>query len=266
MTEEESLEIYVDSSVSNKNGGVGVRILAIDSNGEEVFYDLQSTGYLNAKSGQMEITACSYALKETMDQQLIRSKKRVTIFTDSKYVADNYKETMFHWVGNRWLMKSGRPAPDAIEWKELVKQLQIYNKLKIYVDIKWIKGHSKNQHNDAVHKLAKDASRLPSSLLPKNKIISAIQPKQIMASTKPEIGSVKMAGQKISITILDSEHLRIHNLWCLKYSVVSKNSSYYGFVDKIFSKISMDVGKSYYVRFSSNTKNPRIEKLYREIL
>jgi ribonuclease HI len=267
MIEEESLEIYIDGSVSNKNGGVGIRILTIDSDGNEVFHDLQSTGYVNAKSSQMEIVACVYALEEAVRLQLIRAKKRATIFTDSKYLAENYKETMFHWVGNRWLMKSGRPAPDAREWKDLVKQIRMYNKLKIYVEIKWIKGHDQNQHNQAVHQMAKNASRVPISLLPKNnKILSAVQPKQLVASNKTEIGSVKMEMQKISIKILDCEYLSFHNLWSYKYLVVSKNSSYYGLVDKIFSKISLDVGRVYYVRFNLNTNNPRIEKLYREVL
>lgn len=264
--DDELLEIYVDSSVLNNKGGVGVRILSVDSNGEEVFTDLQSAGYSNVKSGQMEIIACSFALEEAANLNYFFGKKAVRIYTDSKYVAENYKKAMFHWVGNRWLYDSGRPVLDAFEWKELIKWLQKYNSLKIHVGIHWIKGHDKQIHNIAVDRLARDASRVPPELIPKNKIIYVQRPKEIALPAKLEIGSVKMDGQKISVSILGVEYLKVQKLWSYKYTVISKKSPYYGLVDKVFSRTSLEVGKSYYVKFNSNTSNPQIEKMYREIL
>ena len=262
-TDIESLEIYVDSSVSNNQGGVGVRILSLDIFGDDVYTDLQSAGYLHVKSTQMELIACSFALIEAIKLNYISEVKQVVIYTDSKYVYENYKEAMFHWVNNRWFRKNGRPVPDATEWKELVRQMRIYYKLKIFVDIKWVKGHSDNRHNIAVDKLAKDASRLPVELIPKNKVIYIERPKELLAPSKLEISSVKIENQKISVKILACEYLRLQHLWAYKYVVESKNSPYFGRVDKIYSKHSLNIGNIYSVRFNSDTNNPRIEKVYK---
>lgn len=267
MIEEEVLEIYVDGSTSknNEKGGVGIRIVEIDSDGEEVFYDLQSIGYQNVKSGQMEIVACTYALSEAMRLQLTYAKRRIIIFSDSRYVADNYKKAMFEWSKNQWLWWSGRPVMDAAEWKELVKQLQNYSKLGVNVEIKWVKGHGGSEHNIAAHDLAKDATRVPSTAIPKNKILSIFRPKKLLQVAKREIGSVKMEGQRISIMILDHDYLKLQRVWNYKYMVISKNSPYFNCVDKIFSHHSLDVGESYYVKLNSNKNNPQIEKVYRMI-
>jgi ribonuclease HI len=267
LLEEDSLEIYVDSSTSqvDKSGAVGIRVITIDSNGNEVSYDFQSAGYRNVNSGQMEIIACTYALEEAMDRQLIFQKKRVTIFTDSKYVANNYKNAMFHWIGNRWCWNDGRPVSDAPEWKRLVRSLRNYFQFGLYVDIKWIKGHDKARHNVAVDKLAKDILRLPPDLYPKNTVISVFRPEQVKSPVRLEIGSVKMEGQKISIKILAVEYLPIQKFWSCKYQVISKQSPYRGLVDKAFSIRSLDIGKCYYVKFNSNQSIPQIDKVYWEI-
>jgi len=56
LLEEDSLEIYVDGSTSQtySHGTVGVRVLTIDSNGDEVSYDFQSAGYLNVRNPRLE--------------------------------------------------------------------------------------------------------------------------------------------------------------------------------------------------------------------
>lgn len=213
----------------------------------------------------MEIIACIYALEEVMRRKLDYEKKRITIFTDSKYVADNYKIAMFHWIANRWSWKDGRPVLDASDWKKLVKQLRDYHNSGVFVEIKWLKGHDGNEHNNAAHKMSKDVLRLPAEIYAKNSILSVFRPKQIKSPKRLELGSVKMEGQKISIKILGVEYLQEQKLWSYKYTVVSKESRYYGCVDKVFSKLSLDVCKAYFVRFNRDTRNPRIEKVYREV-
>lgn len=266
LTEAQTLLIYTDGSVTPDNrGGVGVRVISIDANGEEIINDYQSTGYQNVNSGQMEIIACIYALEEVMRHRLDHGKKQITIFTDSKHVTDSYKNAMFHWVGNRWFWKDGRPVLDAGEWKRLVKLLRDYLNSGVFVEIKWVKGHDTNPHNNAVHKMSKDILRLPAESYAKNSILSVFRPEQIRVPNRLELGSVKMEGQKISIKILAVEYLPLQKLWSHKYTVISKNSSYRGSVDKIFSTFSLDVGKSYFVQFNCDTRNPRIVKVYWEV-
>lgn len=266
MLEEHNLEIYVDSSISKNNGGLAGKIIFIDEDGDEKSILFQSTGYLNVKSTQMEIIACTYALEEVSRQQLDINKRNIVIFTDAKYVSEKYKEAMFHWVGNQWYMKSGKPVSHAKEWKELVKQLRKYYQRKVIVEIEWVKGHHKNPHNNFVDDLAKRASRLPIPLLPKNKTVSTYMPKEIVTFSKSDFGSVKMNGQEISIKILSCERLRLQRIWSYKYKVISTEDVAFGKVDKIYSKHTLETGKSYAVKFNLNTSNPRIEEVYREII
>lgn len=266
LLERETLMIYSDGSVApSNNGGVGIRIISIDSNGDEVKNDSYSAGYRNVNSGQMEIIGCTAALEEAMRSLLTLSVKNVIVLTDSKYVSENYKKAMFEWSRKKWLRKTGRPVPDAHLWKELVSLIKKYNNDHIYVEIRWIKGHEKNEHNKAVDKMSRRVSKLPLEKIPKNKPITIFEPRKFISSPKIEIGCVKMKGQKISIKILSSKLLKPQNIWCYQYQVISNKCPYSGLVDQIFSSISFDTNKSYYVRFNSVTENPKIEKLYWEI-
>jgi ribonuclease HI len=266
LSETKTLTIYADGSVaSNNSGGVGIRIISIDLNGDEVVYDTYLAGYPNANSGQMEIIACIASLEEAVRLQLTLLITKIVILTDSKYVYENYQTAKFEWSKSKWLRKTGRPVQDAHLWKELVMQIRKLVKDHIYVEINWIKGHEKDKHNIYVDQMAKKASKLPLDKIPRNAPISILQPRKISASPKMEIGSVKMNGQKISIRILSSKLLKPQNLWCYQYQVISRNSPFRDSVDQIFSNISLDTNKSYFVKFNSVTENPRIEKSYREI-
>jgi len=265
--ETETIVIFTDSSVDSKNrGGIGAKIISITSNGDEIIDSVQAGGFQNVNSGQMEIIACTYVLEEVARRRLTVGKRQIIIFTDAKYVADNYKTAMFHWIGNGWLWRNGRPGLDAREWKKLVKQLRDYKNIGVFVEIRWVKGHDKNNHNIDAHNLAKGILRLPSERYSKYGIISVFRPEPIRSPQKLELGSVKMEGQKVSVKILAIEYLQQHKIWCYKYTVITKKSPYCSKVDKIFSRISLDVGKSYYVKFNRNTHNPRIEKIYHPIL
>lgn len=140
-----------------------------------------------------------------------------------------------------------------------------YNKDHVYIDIKWVKGHDKDEHNIAVDRMSRKASRLPLDKIPKNSSISISQPRKIISSPKMEIGCVDITGQKISIKILSSKLLKPQNVWCYQYQVVSGTSPFYDHVDQIFSSILLDVNETYYVKFNSEKENPRIEKLYWKI-
>ena len=267
LPDRENIIIYTDGSVApNNTGGVGIRIISIDADGEDVINDSFSAGYRNVNSGQMEIIACTAALEEAVRVQLTLSIKKVVILTDSKYVADNYKMALFEWSKNQWQRsRTGRPVQDAHLWKELVKQIANYLKVHIYVEIKWIKGHEKNAHNIAVNEMARKASKILIEKIPKDRPITIFEPRKVVSSPKMEIGCVKMEGQRISIKILSAKLLKPQNIWCYSYQVISNNSPAHGLVDQIFSYISLDTNKSYYVRFNSTTENPRIEKLYWEL-
>lgn len=260
VTFENALNIFTDGSSlsSPRTGGIGVRFVIIDSSGQEQIQDFDFIGYKNATNNQMELHACIVALKEAMKLDLPPTVRKVVIQTDSRYVVDNYKKAMFQWPNTRWCTYSGRPVLNADLWKDLVKCFQ---KIGMFVEIKWVKGHSRSEHNRAVDKLARASAKVPF-----NKPLTNVSVRRKKTNKSVDVGCVEMTGQRITIRIITSEPLKVHRLWKYKYEVISKHSKYRGNVDFIFSEHFLSTGHTYHVRFNSDTSNPRIEKYFREIM
>jgi len=260
MADNNLLEIYTDgcSLQSPRRGGIGVRYVSIDSSGDEFIQDIYSPGYINATNNQMELQACIIALKEAIRLQLTYGITTIVIYTDSLYVVDNYKKAMFEWHKSKWLLRSGKPVLNADRWKELIKY---FRKFGGRIEIKWIRGHSKNIHNRAVDRMARKSANIAI-----NSPLSIVEVRKKYSSKSVDIGSVGMFGQRIQIRIITSEYLKVQKLYKYKYEVISKTNKYYGNVDIIFSSIRLEVGHSYFIVVNSDTSNPRIAKVFNEII
>jgi ribonuclease HI len=259
VTVENTLNIFTDGSSlgSPRAGGIGVRFVIIDAYGEEQVQDLEFAGYKNATNNEMELHACIVALKEAMKADIPPNITKVVIQTDSLYVVDNYNKAMFEWPKTRWLNRKGRPVLNAHLWKKMVK---CFREIGMRVEIKWVRGHSKSKHNKAADRLARASARMPL-----NKPFTHVSVRRKTTGKSVDIGSVGMNGQRVTIRIITSEYLTVQKVWKYKYEVISKNSRYRGHVDIIFSQHFLSSGHTYYVRVNSDTSNPRIEKLFREI-
>jgi len=238
-------------------GGIGVIFVIIDYSGKDQVQDFQFTGYKNSTNNEMELQACIMALKEAIKQNLPPNITRVVIQTDSFYVVDHYKKAMFQWPKTRWLSHSGRPVLNADRWKLLVKCIQ---KIRMQVEIRWVRGHSKNKYNKAADKLARQ-SALEAFKAP----LTHVSVRRKTTDRSVDVGSIEMKGQRITIRIITSEMLNVQKVWKYKYEVISKHSRFRGNVDIIFSEHFLSTGHTYYVRVNCNTRNPRIEKVFREI-
>jgi len=184
MLEKELLKIYVDGSVVGKHGAFGGRFVHIDTDGNEITRDFSLDGYFNATSTKMEVLACADSLKKLEEIGIPNDIRFVNIYTDAKYVSENYQEALYHWVGNGWKMKSGKPAPDKEEWNALKKQIAYYRQqFGIFVKIFWKKGDGSNIHINAVHTLAKKAARSPIFRAPKRKIYTQRYDKENQSKT-----------------------------------------------------------------------------------
>ena len=259
VTVENALNIFTDGSSlgSPRAGGIGVRFVIIDSYGEEQVQDFEFAGHKNATNNEMELHACIVALKEAMKADIPPNITKIVIQTDSLYVVDNYKRAMFEWPKTRWLNREGRPVLNANLWKKLVKCFQ---KIGMIVEIKWVKGHSKSEHNKAADRLARASARIPL-----NKPFTHVSLRRKKTYKSVEVGSVEMNGQRITIRIITSKKLNVQRIWQYKYEVISKHSKYRGNVDIIFYEHFLSSGHTYYVRVNCNTSNPRIEKVFCEI-
>jgi ribonuclease HI len=258
-TLENALNIFTDGSSLGRprRGGIGVRFVIIHTSGQEEVTDFEFAGYKNATNNQMELHACIVAIEAAIKVDLPANLTRVVIQSDSLYVVENYKKAMFTWPKSRWLTHSERPVLNADLWKKLVKSMQ---RIRMTVQIKWVKGHSKSKHNKAADSLAR-ASAMRAYKSP----LSRVSVRRKKTTKSVEVGSVEMNGQRITIGIITSERLNVQRLWKYKYEAISKRSRYRGNVDIIFSEDFLSTGHAYHVRVNSDTGNPRIEKVFREI-
>jgi ribonuclease HI len=257
---EKALNIYTDDSSFStpRRGGIGIRFITVDAIGNETVADVELSGYKGATNNQMELYACVAALKEARDYHDLSAVNSIEIFTDSQYVTNNYLSALFTWSGNKWQNRDGRPIANADLWKQLVKLIKKLWPLR--VNIHWVKGHSKDEHNKAADKLAKESAKNPL-----NPPLTIVDVRLKKTPKSVEIGSVEMRGQRLRIRIITSEYLKVQRVLKYKYEVLSKGSKYYGNVDVIFSDKDMRVGHHYEVVVNKETTNPRITRVLREL-
>jgi len=261
MIEEDALNIYTDgSSFSHpRRGGIGIRFVYVDQHGNEEIEDIpEYYSYPGAANNQMELLACITALEKATRSDYLSKAKKIVVFTDSLYVADNYSNALFQWPNNKWLTKDKNPVLNAELWKKLVKVAQ---KTRKRVVIKWIKGHSKNEHSKVVDKMAKKSAKSPLKKDP----LSIVKVRRKKTTNIVDLHSVEMNGQKVSIRIIIAKYLATQKINQYKYEIISKRSKYYKNVDLIYSEINLKAGHEYVVTFNKETKTPRILKMIKEI-
>lgn len=260
MIDERALNIYTDGSAkpTPRRGGIGVMYIYVDVEGNEISEALDLPGYQSATISEMELNACIVAL-ENAGKYLQRVHfSKIIIFTDSMYVYSNHKNAMFLWPRKKWLKSSGAPVLNAQLWKDLIKLIR---NIGLRVEFQKVKAHSSDLYNRAVDKLAKKSASIP---LNKPLAISTVRRKK--SKQKTNVGSVQMLGQRISIRIIECKYLSVQRLYRYRYEVVSRSSPFYKEVDFLCSTYELREAHTFSVRMNTETKNPRIIKLYREII
>ena len=116
------------------------------------------------------------------------------------YVVNNFNKALFEWSKTKWLKRSGAPVENASLWKELIA---LRKKIRKRVEIKWVKGHSKDQYNKEVDKLAKKSAKNPGT-----ENINFVNVRRKTSFNSVSVGSVKMRGQRVSIRIITDQLLR----------------------------------------------------------
>jgi len=135
------ITIYTDGACSGNPGTGGYGIVM--KSGE--YRKELSAGYKHTTNNRMELLAVIVALETLKFENC-----EVTIYTDSKYVADAVtKGWLFSWVNKRF---KGKKNPDL--W---LRFLESYKKQK--VNFIWIKGHANVPENERCDKLAVEASK-----------------------------------------------------------------------------------------------------------
>ncbi len=135
------ITIYTDGAARGNPGPGGYGVVMMSGKHRKEL----SEGFRRTTNNRMELLAVIKAL-----EALKQPGSKVTIYTDSKYVADAVnKGWVFQWERNGFKKKKN---PDL--WKRF---LEIYRKHN--VRLVWVKGHDNIKENERCDHLAVEASK-----------------------------------------------------------------------------------------------------------
>lgn len=142
----QSIIVYTDGAARGNPGPGGYGIVLMSGEHRKEL----SEGFKLTTNNRMELLAVIVAL-----ETLKKEGSNVTVYTDSKYVADAVeKKWLFTWEQKKFKKKKN---PEL--W---VRFLKIYRKHN--VKFVWIKGHANNPENERCDQLAVMASKQPDLL------------------------------------------------------------------------------------------------------
>lgn len=146
MTKPPTITVYTDGAAQGNPGSGGYGIVLMSGLHRKEL----SQGFKLTTNNRMELLAVIVALESLK----IRGSN-VTIYTDSRYVADAVeKKWVFGWEKKDFNKKKN---PDL--WKRFLKVYRKHN-----VDFVWVKGHANVPENEVCDKLAVEASKAPDLL------------------------------------------------------------------------------------------------------
>lgn len=134
------VELFTDGACSGNPGPGGWgAILRCGTHEKEL-----SGGSAQTTNNKMELTAAIEGLKA------LKYPCRVTLCTDSKYVADGIsKGWAVAWRARGWKKSDGKPALNPELWDELLQLCTMHD-----VKIVWVKGHAGHPENERCDALA----------------------------------------------------------------------------------------------------------------
>ncbi len=140
MPELKKVDIFTDGACSGNPGPGGWgSILRYGSHELEL-----SGGEKETTNNRMELTAVIEALKR------LKTKCDITIYTDSKYVAEPFLQGwIWGWIKNGWKKSDKKPVLNPDLWQTLVSEIR-----KHEYHIVWVKGHAGHPENERCDKLA----------------------------------------------------------------------------------------------------------------
>jgi|SRR6185312_9017720 len=164
MHDEDAVIVYTDGSQfsSPRRGGIGIRLCWTNDEGREEIYDHLPPGYRDVTVPLMELKAVIEALRRLLRQQPLVPPSlysKVVVYSDAMYIIDGHQSAHGSWQRSKWHTRDGTPVQNAEQWKEL---LRLERRLGKRMEVRKVKGHSKNPHNRAVDKLARQSANAAS--------------------------------------------------------------------------------------------------------
>ena len=100
-------------------------------------------GDAETTNNRMELTAAIEALNA------LKSRSRVVLHTDSKYVMDGINDWMPNWKQRGWKTAAKKPVKNQDLWQALDAAVGRHE-----IEWRWVRGHDGNAGNEAADALA----------------------------------------------------------------------------------------------------------------
>jgi len=142
-----AIEAATDGACSGNPGpgGWGGLIIFDDNSELEIGGSEQNT-----TNNRMELIA---AIKTLEKLKAYKLKENFKLRTDSKYVIEGYTKWIINWKRNGWKTSSGKSVQNLDLWQK-IDQLRING-----LEMEYVKGHSGDEQNDRVDKIATNYSK-----------------------------------------------------------------------------------------------------------
>ena len=136
------IEIYTDGAcIGNPGPGGWAAIIFEQKQKKEL-----CGGEKYTTNNRMELVAAIQGLKH------FSKKKKIKIYTDSKYLKDGISTWIKKWEKNNWRTSNKKKVKNIDLWIDLNNLIKFHE-----VKWKWVKGHSTNELNNLADKIAKKA-------------------------------------------------------------------------------------------------------------
>lgn len=107
-----------------------------------------SEGYRSTTNNRMELLAVIAAL------ETLAERSRVTVYTDSQYVAKAINDRWLEgWIKRGWKKSNKKPVENIDLWKRLLPFLSGHQ-----ITFQWVKGHADIPENERCDALAVEAT------------------------------------------------------------------------------------------------------------
>jgi ribonuclease HI len=261
IIDEKALNIFTDGSSYHKKqraAGAGGCLVWVNEDGNEEYEEFVSIGWQKATIDEMEIVACTLGMKEANRFLKKRSQfEKILIFSDSKYVVNNFFKAMNIWPNSKWMGANKMPVANIELWKRLRREV---NRCSLNVFIEWVKAHKSNKYNRIADGLAKRSAELPL-----NKPFSYDETTKKWSDRNTKKGCVPIIGQEIKIRIISREYVNRAKTYKYRYEVIDPNNQSFKDLDFIYYNEYLSRNMCLHVRFNNEQKRPFILEVIEEL-
>lgn len=147
MNQQPEITLYTDGGALGNPGPGGYgAVLLYKSQRKEL-----SGGFRRTTNNRMELMAAISGLES------LKAPCRVTVYTDSRYVADAVEKGWAkRWRAAGWMRNKKDPALNPDLWERLLNLLDRHE-----VEFRWVKGHAGNRENERCDALTQESSHRP---------------------------------------------------------------------------------------------------------